>query len=113
VWCGEVPLKEAFPVLYDIARVKDAHVADHLVVVSRSFQWDVSFFRAAHDWEMDVLASFFSLLYSTRVDCDGDDQLWWSPSHNGNLMLDLSIRFLLAKRLFIFLGKVFGGPRFL
>jgi hypothetical protein len=62
---------------------------------------------------MDVLASFFSLLYSTRVDRDGDDQLWWSPSHNGNLMLDLSIRFLLAKRLFIFLGKVFGGPRFL
>jgi len=30
----------------------------------------------------------------------------------GNLMLDLSIRFLLAKRLFIFLGKVYGGPRF-
>jgi hypothetical protein len=31
----------------------------------------------------------------------------------GNLMLDLSIRFLLAKRLLIFLGKVFGGPRFI
>jgi hypothetical protein len=62
VWCGEVPLKEAFPVLYDIACDKDAHVADHLVVVSGSYQWDVSFFRAAHDWEVDVLASFFSLL---------------------------------------------------
>jgi hypothetical protein len=31
----------------------------------------------------------------------------------GNLMLDLSTRLLLAKRLFIFPGKVFGGPRFL
>jgi len=31
----------------------------------------------------------------------------------GNLMLDLFIRLLLAKRLFIFLGKVSGGPRFL
>jgi hypothetical protein len=30
----------------------------------------------------------------------------------GNLMLDISIRLLFAKRLFIFLGKVFGGPRF-
>jgi hypothetical protein len=41
VWCGEMPLKEAFPVLYDIARDKDAHVVDHLVVVSGSYQWDV------------------------------------------------------------------------
>jgi hypothetical protein len=31
----------------------------------------------------------------------------------GYLMLDLSIRLLLAKRLFIFLEKVFGKPRFL
>jgi hypothetical protein len=31
----------------------------------------------------------------------------------GNLMLDLSIRLLLAKMLFIFPGKVFGGPKFL
>jgi len=76
-----MPLKEAFPVLYDIARDKDAHVADHLVEVSRSYQWDVSFFQAAHDWEVDVLASFFSLLYSSKVDCEGGDQLWWSPSH--------------------------------
>jgi hypothetical protein len=49
MWCGEVPLKEAFLVLYDIAYDKDAHVADHLVVVSGSYQWDVSFFRVAHD----------------------------------------------------------------
>jgi hypothetical protein len=67
-----MPLKEAFPVLYDIARDKNAHVADHLVVVSGSYQWDVSFFRAAHDWEMDVLASF-SLLYPSRVDREGED----------------------------------------
>jgi hypothetical protein len=71
VWCGEMPLKEAFPVLCDIIFHKDAHVADHLVVVSGSYLWDASFFRAAHDWEVDVLASFFSLLYSSRVDRDG------------------------------------------
>jgi hypothetical protein len=70
-----------FPVLYDIACDKDAHVADHLVVVSGSYQWDVSFFRAAHDWQVDDLAAFFSLLYSTKVNCDGEDQLWWYPSH--------------------------------
>jgi hypothetical protein len=35
--CGESPLKKAFPVLYDITRDKDVHVADHLVVVSGSY----------------------------------------------------------------------------
>jgi hypothetical protein len=114
VWCGDVPLKEAFPVLYDIARDKDALVADHLVVVSGSYQWDVSFFRAAHDWVVDVLAYFFSLLYSSRVNYDGEDKLWWSPSHKGKFdVRSFYIRLLLAKRLFIFLGKVSGGPRFL
>jgi len=79
MWCGEIPLKKAFSVLYDIARDKDAHVADHLVMVNGSYQWDVNFFRTAHDWEVEVLASFFSLLYSSRVDREGEDQLWWSP----------------------------------
>jgi len=82
VWCGEMPLKEAFLVLYDIARDKDAHV---------------SFFRAAYDWEMDVLASFFSLLYSSRVDREGEDQLWWSPSHKGKFDVRSFYRALACK----------------
>jgi hypothetical protein len=80
--CGEMPLKDAFSVLYDIARDKDAHVADHLVVVNGSYQWDVSFFRVTPDWEVDVLASI-SLLYSSKVDREGEDQFWWSSSHKG------------------------------
>jgi hypothetical protein len=112
VWCGEVPLKEAFPVLYDIARDKDALVADHLVVESESYQWDVSFFWAAHDWEVDVLASFFSLLHPEWI-MMGRISYGGLLLTKGNLMLDLFIRLLLAKRLFIFLGKVSGGPRFL
>jgi hypothetical protein len=78
VWCGEILLKEAFPVLYDIARDKDAHVADHLFMVNGSYQWDINFFRAAHNWEVDDLDSFFSLLYTSRVNHEGEDQLWWS-----------------------------------
>jgi len=39
----------------------------------------------AYDWEVDVLTSFFTLLYSysTRMDCEGEDQLWWSPFNKG------------------------------
>jgi hypothetical protein len=83
VWCGEMPLKEAFSSLYDIACDKNSLVAVHLILENGSFQWDVRFIRAAHDWEVDVLASFFTLLYSIRLDCDGEDKLWWSPSCKG------------------------------
>jgi hypothetical protein len=75
VWYGEMTLKEAFPVLYGIACYKDALVAAHLVPGNGSLQWDVSFIRAAHDWEVEVLASFFTLLYFIRVRSEGEDKL--------------------------------------
>jgi hypothetical protein len=44
-----MPLKEAFPSLYDIACDKNSFVAAHLIMESGSFQWDVKFIRPAHD----------------------------------------------------------------
>jgi hypothetical protein len=83
VWCGEMTLKEAFSVLYGIARDKDALIVAHLLPGNGSlFQWDVSFIRAACSWEVEILASFFTLLYSIRVS-EGEDKLWWTPSHKG------------------------------
>jgi len=38
---------------------------------------------SGHDWEVDVLASFFTLLYTIRLDHDGEDKLLWSPSCKG------------------------------
>jgi hypothetical protein len=67
-WCGVQALKEAFSDLYSIASVKDASIVDHLELYSGSHQWNVSFFRVTHDWEVDVFASFFNLLYSLRWD---------------------------------------------
>jgi hypothetical protein len=57
--CGDTVLKEVFPVLFGIARVKDASVADNIEVLSSSIQWNVSFVREAHDWEVNVFTSFF------------------------------------------------------
>jgi hypothetical protein len=34
----------------------------------------------AHDWEVQVFASFFNFLYSIKVRWDGKDNLWWSTS---------------------------------
>jgi len=42
-------LKEAFPILFGIARMKDASVADNMEVLGGSLQWNVSFVREAHD----------------------------------------------------------------
>jgi hypothetical protein len=35
----------------------------------------LSFIKASHDWEVDDLASFFTLLYSYRVRREGEDKL--------------------------------------
>jgi hypothetical protein len=105
VWCGEMLIKKAFLVVYDIAHDKDALVTAHLVLEDGSYQWDVSFFRAAHDWEVDILTSFFTLLYSTRVDCEGEDQLWWSPSHKGKFDVRSFYKALACKEAFHFPWK--------
>jgi hypothetical protein len=83
VWCGELALKEAFPILYGLSGDRDACVADHMDFSSGSLQWDVSFLRAAHDWEVVVFASFYSLLYSSSKSRVGEDKLWWTPSRKG------------------------------
>jgi hypothetical protein len=59
LWCGDTVLKVAFPALLGIACVKDASVADNREVLGGSIQWNVSFIREAHDWELDLFASFF------------------------------------------------------
>jgi len=50
LWCGDTVLKEAFPVLFGIAREKDTSVAGNMEILGGSIQWDVSFVREAHDW---------------------------------------------------------------
>jgi hypothetical protein len=76
-------LKEAFPVLFGIARVKDAFVVDNMEVLGCSIKWNMSFVREAHDWEVDVFASFFQVLHSSTVSRDLADRLWWVPSKKG------------------------------
>jgi hypothetical protein len=60
-WRGNVTLKEAFLDLFGIAYAKDAFVAAHLEFYSGSNQWNVNFAKAAHNWEVDVFASFFKM----------------------------------------------------
>jgi hypothetical protein len=47
--------------------MKNAFVVAHLELADGYNCRNVSFVRVAHDWEVDVFASFFNLLYSIRV----------------------------------------------
>ena len=83
MWCGGSSLKEAFPSLHNMASVKDTSSATNMDYSSGSLQWNVSFIRLVHDWEVDVLASFYTLLYSHKIRREREDKIWWVPSRKG------------------------------
>jgi hypothetical protein len=75
IWCGDQTLKEAFLDMFNSACVKDALVADHLELSNDSYRWNVRLIRTSHNWDVDVFASFFYLLYSLRLRCGVEDKL--------------------------------------
>jgi hypothetical protein len=110
-WCGEVALKVAFPVLYGLACAKDASIAANLEFLGGSNQWNVSFARAAHDWEVDVFASFFQVLHSVTVRRGCVDQLWWAPPKEVCSRSNPSIALWLLLKVVASPGRVYGGLR--
>lgn len=72
MWFEDMTLKDAFSVLFGIACSKDAVVTAH--------QENVSFTIVAHDKKVEILASFFRMLYLIRVRQVGEVKLWWVPS---------------------------------
>jgi hypothetical protein len=96
VWCGDRPLKVAFPGLFNIASFKEASIADNLERANGAIQWNIQFTRLIHDWEVEVLASFYRSLYSCKLREDGEDKLWWVPSRKGGFEVKSFYRALLA-----------------
>jgi hypothetical protein len=58
-------------------------VAINMDLSSGTIHWNVFFICLAHDWEVKMLASFYSLLYSFRRRRGEVDKLWWIPSREG------------------------------
>jgi hypothetical protein len=83
LWCGNTVLKDAFLVLFGIARSNDASVAANVELLGSSIQWNVSFTREAHDWEVGVFASFLQVLHLVTVRKGSKDELLWVPSKRG------------------------------
>jgi hypothetical protein len=86
-WCGDRSLKQCFPVLFSIVKNKDAMV-DNSVVHNGVIQWNVLFMRQIHDWDKEIVLSFFERLYSTSVLLGEGDRLVWNPSKRvGDILL--------------------------
>jgi hypothetical protein len=82
-WCGNQPLKHAYPSLYRIARYKEAWVKDNFGWRNGVVEWNVIFIRSIQDWEMDMISTFFEMLYSCKISQGNADRLYWSPSKKG------------------------------
>jgi hypothetical protein len=66
-WCGDLPLKISCLDLFSIACSKEAWLAENMKFRDGNINWNVIFTRPVHDWEVDVVFSFFEMLYSLRV----------------------------------------------
>ena len=64
-------------------------MADNYEVLGGSNQWNVSFSREAHNWEVEVFASFFQVLHSARVRQGCADRLWWISSKRDSFTVKL------------------------
>jgi hypothetical protein len=57
-------MKEAFSVLFSIARFKEASVADHMLFLNDTCQWNVTFIRSMHvgRWSWSLHSSISCIL---------------------------------------------------
>ena len=85
--------------------MKDASIVANMDYLSGSLQWNVSFIRLVHDWKVDVLASFFTLLYSHRMRRDREDEIWWVLSCKGKFDMSSFYKTLTCNENFLFHWK--------
>ena len=79
IWCGNMPLCEAFPSLFDLAGSKDAWVADYWVPMGEEGGWTLHFLRPFNDWEVE---RFLSSIQGKRLDVDVEDRMVWKETKN-------------------------------
>ncbi|KAL6329297.1 hypothetical protein AAG906_015506 [Vitis piasezkii] len=82
IWCGNTPLCEAFPSLFDLAGSKDAWVADYWDPVGEVGGWTPLFLRPFNDWEVEEAERLLSSIHGKRLDADGKDRMLWRGTKN-------------------------------
>jgi hypothetical protein len=70
--------------LFNIARCREASIADNMERSNGVVKWNIVFNHLIHDWEVEVLALFYKRLYSHKCRGVGEDKLWWVHSSKGS-----------------------------
>ncbi len=87
-WCGDAPLKEVFPDLFECASCRDASIESVPIWQAGGVEWNVTFVRHFNDWEMPMVVSFLDFLYSHTPNRIGEDNLSWKLKRSG--LFDIS-----------------------
>ena len=82
-WCGDVPLREVYPNLFDCSSNQEDTIDFVLQCQIGGVAWNVSFNRNFNDWEMEDVAAFLDHLYSHTLANSDNDVVWWRLKKNG------------------------------
>uniref|UniRef100_A0A2N9EUT4 Uncharacterized protein n=1 Tax=Fagus sylvatica TaxID=28930 RepID=A0A2N9EUT4_FAGSY len=74
-WCGDIPLKVRFPVLFSCSSSQSASVASCMYSSSDGAgrSWNITFIRDFNDWEIEEVLAFFTFIHAnipTTLDPD-------------------------------------------
>ena len=62
---------------------REVSIVGNMEHANGTIQWNIVFTRLIHDWEVEILASFYNCLYSFKLRGLGEDKLWWIHSSKG------------------------------
>ena len=82
-WCGNTPLCEAYPSLFDLAVSKDARVADCWDSMGEVGGWNPRFLRPFNDWEVEEVERLLLIIQGKRLNADLEDRMVWNETKDG------------------------------
>ena len=94
-WCGLAALSQSFPQLYALAVHRNATVDE---VWDQNFGnggWNLRFFEAFNDWELDLLGDLLTILRGYILTLE-EDSVTWKGGRNGKFGVKEAYRLLIT-----------------
>uniref|UniRef100_A0A2N9G8A9 Reverse transcriptase zinc-binding domain-containing protein n=1 Tax=Fagus sylvatica TaxID=28930 RepID=A0A2N9G8A9_FAGSY len=84
-WCGDIPLKVRFPVLFSCSSSQSASVASCLYSSNDGAgrSWNITFIRDFNDWEIEEVLAFFTFIHANVPTTLDPDSLSWKLRLHG------------------------------